>query len=197
MGWGPENGVFPKTLFFCLRVFWACMRAKPQFRQDFSLIFFKIAKTVFRAVPGLKHVSALRFWGLRYLCACMRAKPQFRQHSILTLLDIRAHVSARSGSDSVFFCLVKRFWIFVACMRPKPPFWHQLVLNLISLRVPRAYAHQRIHAQSIVTFVFQEHAITAASMPKPYNSVLIPRACARQRSHAQTIITFMFQEQHP
>ena len=161
----------------------------------------------------------------------MRAKPQFRQHCILTLLDIRAHVSARSVSDSfvfVFFCLVifpsrvfwvldfcrvharetlvsatfhlhafshscprfceKRlgqflslclschfvaaascgFWIFVACMRLKPQFWHQILLNsFISLRVPRAYAHQRIHAQTIITFVFQEQSITRASMPKP------------------------------
>ena len=158
----------------------------------------------------------------------MRAKPQFRQHFILTVLDIRAHVSARSGSDIFFFfCLVifpnrvlwvldfcrvhareipasatfylhafahscprfceKRFghffsalfilqfvaaasygfWIFVACMRPKPQFWHQLVLNLISLRVARAYAHQRVHAQSIITFVFREQSITRASMPKP------------------------------
>ena len=50
---------------------------------------------------------------------------------------------------------------------PKPKFWHQLLPNLISLRVPRAYAHQRIHAQSIITFVFQEQSITRASMPKP------------------------------
>ena len=117
MGWGPENGVFPKTSFFCLRIFWACMRAKPQFRQDFSLIFFKIAKMVFRAVPGLRHFSALRFWGLRYLCACMRAKPQFRQHFILTLLDIRAHVSARSGSDSFFFFF---FFVFLSCHFSQP-----------------------------------------------------------------------------
>ena len=188
---------------------------------------------VLRAVPGLRHFSALRFRGLRYFCACMRAKPQFRQHFILMLLDIRAHVSARSVSDSFFFffcspvfvmaffpagscgfwifvacmrtkpqfrqhfiftlfhirahvlreasrtvfvCFVHLvilsqprlvgFWIFVACLRPKPQFWHQLLPNLISIRVPRAYAHQRIHAQSIITFVFQEQSITRASMPK-------------------------------
>ena len=162
----------------------------------------------------------------------MRAKPQFRQHFILTLLDIRAHVSARSVSDILLFFFVlsffpagfcgfwifgacmraklsfgnilssrfshscprfceKRlgqffllfcfslclschfvaaascgFWIFVACMRPKPQLWHQLLPNLISLRVPRAYAHQRIHAQSIIPFVFQEQSITRESMPK-------------------------------
>ena len=43
----------------------------------------------------------------------MRAKPQFRQHFVLTLLDIRAHVSARSVSDS--FCS-----LFLSCHFSQP-----------------------------------------------------------------------------
>ena len=35
------------------------------------------------------------------------------------------------------------------------------------IRVPRAYADQSIHAQTMITFVFQEHTVTRASMPKP------------------------------
>ena len=37
--------------------------------------------------------------------------------------------------------------------------------NLI--RVPRAYDDQSIHAQTIISFVFPEHTMTRASMPKP------------------------------
>ena len=37
-----------------------------------------------------------------------------------------------------------------------------------SVRVPRTYAHQSIHAQTIISFVFQEHSLTSASMLKPY-----------------------------
>ena len=81
--------------------------------------------------------------------------------------------------------------------------------NRISVRVPRAYAHQRIHAQTTILFVFQEHTLTRGSMPKPqfrscsksirspehpcpkHNSVRVPRAYAHQRIHAQNIITFV------
>ena len=225
------------------------MRAKPQFRQHFSLFFFKIAKTVFRAVPGLRYFYALRFWELRYFCACMHAKPQFRQHFILTLLDIRAQVSARSGSDSFFFsffCLVifptrilwvldfchlharetpvsatfylqafshswprfreKRFgkfffalfilsfcrsrvlWVLDFCRVHAPeaavlaPVSSEFDFpscskslrspenpcpNLNNVRVPSAHAHQRTHAQTIITFVFQVHTLTKEPMPKP------------------------------
>ena len=118
------------------------MRAKPQLRQHFSFIFLKIAKAVLRAVPGLRHFSALRFWGLRYFCACMRAKPQYRQHFILTLLDIHAHVSARSVSDSFFrFFFLSffpagscEFWIFVACLRAKPQFRQHFIFTLFHIR---------------------------------------------------------------
>ena len=84
--------------------------------------------------------------------------------------------------------------------------------NHNSIRVPRAYAHQSIHAQTIISFVFQEHKLTRASMPKPqfrscfksirspehpcpnHNSVRVPRAYAHQSIYAQTIIPFVFQE---
>ena len=33
--------------------------------------------------------------------------------------------------------------------------------------VPRAYGHQGILAETIIPFVFQEHTVTRASMPKP------------------------------
>ena len=35
------------------------------------------------------------------------------------------------------------------------------------VRLWRAYADQSIHAQTIIAFVFREHTITRASMPKP------------------------------
>ena len=84
--------------------------------------------------------------------------------------------------------------------------------NRISVRAPRAYAHQSIHAQTIIPFVFQEHTLTRASMPKPqfrscsksirspehpcpnHNSVRVPRAYAHQGIHAQTTIPFVLQE---
>ena len=39
--------------------------------------------------------------------------------------------------------------------------------NHNSDRVPRVYGHRSIHAQTIIAFVFQEHAVTGESMPKP------------------------------
>ena len=39
--------------------------------------------------------------------------------------------------------------------------------NHNDVRVPRAYGSQSIHAQTIITSAFQEHAITRASMSKP------------------------------
>ena len=35
-----------------------------------------------------------------------------------------------------------------------------------TVRVPRAYADQSIRAQIIIPFVFHEHPLTRASMPK-------------------------------
>ena len=84
--------------------------------------------------------------------------------------------------------------------------------NHTSIRVPRAYAHQSIHAQTTIPFVFQEHTLTRGSMPKPkfhscsksirspehpcpnHNSIRVPREYAHQSIHAQTIIPFVFQE---
>ena len=40
-------------------------------------------------------------------------------------------------------------------------------LNRNNVRVPRACGHQSIHARTIIPFVFQEHAVIIASMPKP------------------------------
>ena len=205
------------------------MRAKPQFRQHFILTLLDICAHVsarsgsasfllFFLVLSFFPAGSCGFW----ICvACMLAKPQFRQHFIFLHFQIRAHGSARSVWD-IFFspCLSCHFvtaascefWIVVACMRPKPQFWQQLVLNLISLGVPRAYAHLSIYAQTIIPFVFQEHAIATASMPKPHfrscskcirspenpcpnhNSVRVPSAYDHERIHAQTIITFVFQE---
>ena len=223
----------------------------------------------------------------------MRAKPQFRQYFILKLLDIRAHVSARSGSDSFFvffflschfshpglvgfgflsracarnpsfgnilssgfftfvptvpreafrrvffalfilsFCRSRVLWVLEFCRVHAPeaavlapvssefdfPSCSKSLCspenpcpNHNSVRVPRAYAHERIHAKSIVRFVFQVHTLTRASMPKPserscskcirsrenpcpnHNSVRVPRAYAHERTRAKTIITFVFQ----
>ena len=39
--------------------------------------------------------------------------------------------------------------------------------NHNNVPVSRAYNYQSIHAQTIITFVFREHTITRASMPKP------------------------------
>ena len=39
--------------------------------------------------------------------------------------------------------------------------------NHNNVRASREYGDQSIHAQTIITFVFQEHTLTRASMPKP------------------------------
>ena len=157
------------------------MRAKPQFRQHFIL----------RLLDIRAHVSAraARTVLFAFFLSCQFSQPGFvvldfcRVHAHETPVSARFYLNALSHSCprfcekrfGQFFFLYCNFvaaascgfWIFVACMRPKPQFWHQLVLNLIFLRVPRAYTHQRIHAQSIITLVFQEQSITRASMPKP------------------------------
>ena len=69
-----------------------------------------------------------------------------------------------------------------------------------------------MHAQTILSFVFQEHPVTKASMPKAlfrscsksmrapehpcpnHDSVRVPRACGHQGIPAQTIIPIVFQE---
>ena len=62
-----------------------------------------------------------------------------------------------------------------------------------NVRAPRAYDHQSIHAQTIITFVFK--SIRSPEHPCPnHNNVRVPRAYAHQSIHAQTIITFVFQE---
>ena len=81
--------------------------------------------------------------------------------------------------------------------------------NHNSVRVSRAYGYQCIHAQTIIPFVFREHTVTSASMPKPYfrscfesirlpvhpcpnhTSVCVSRAYGHQCIHAQTIIPFV------
>ena len=120
-----------------------------------------------------------------YLHACSHSCPRFCEKRLGQFLSLclSCHFVAAASCG---------FWIFVACMRPNSQFWHQLLLKLISLRVPRAYAHQRIHAQTIVPLVFQEQSITRASMPN-HNNVRVPRAIDHQSIHAQTIMTFVFQ----
>ena len=58
--------------------------------------------------------------------------------------------------------------------------------------VTRAYGHttghQSIHAQTIITFVFQGHTVTRA--PSNHNNVRVCKAYGHQSFHAQTIITF-------
>ena len=44
---------------------------------------------------------------------------------------------------------------------------HHPCPNRNNVRVSRAYGYQSIHAETIITFVFQEHTVTRASMPKP------------------------------
>ena len=82
------------------------------------------------------------------------------------------------------------------------------------VRVPRAYgctsasmlkpwwrscsksirSPQRIHAQPMVTFVFQEHTVTAAHPCSNHGDARVPRAYGYQSIHAQTVVTFAFQE---
>ena len=120
-----------------------------------------------RAVPGLRHFSALGFWGLRYFGACMRAKPQFWQHFIVTLLDIRAHVSARSVSDSFFFfCLVifpsrvLSVFDFVACMRAKHQFRQHFIFTLFHIR---AHGSARSVSDIFFSLCLSCHFVAAAS----------------------------------
>ena len=166
------------------------MRAKPQFRQHFSLIFLKIAQTVLRAVPGLRHFSALRFWGLRYFCACMRAKPQFRQHFIFTLFHIRAHGSARSVSDSFFYFFFSALFVLSFCR--SRVLW---VLDFCRVHAPET----AVLAPVTPEFDFPSCSKSLRSPENPcpkHNSVRVPRAIDHQSIHAKTIVTFVFQSIH-
>ena len=73
----------------------------------------------------------------------MRAKPRFRQHFILTLLDMRAHVSARSGSDSFF-----RF--FLCCHFSQPGL---VGFGFLSRACARNPSFGNILSSSFFTFV--------------------------------------------
>ena len=62
------------------------------------------------------------------------------------------------------------------CTAHIPPWYepYTVVMRGVLLRcggkaahVPRAYANQSIHAQTIIPLMFQEHTLTRASMPKP------------------------------
>ena len=53
------------------------MRAKPQFRQHFSLIFLKIAQTVLRAVPGLNIFLPCVFGGFDIFARACARNPSF------------------------------------------------------------------------------------------------------------------------
>ena len=152
------------------------------------------ARTVFLFFLSC-HFSQPGLVGFGIFVARMRAKPQFRQHFIFTLLHIRAHGSARSVSDSFFFalfilsfCRSRVLWVLDFCRVHAP---EAAVLAPVSsefdfpsccksLRspespcpkhtnvcVPRAIDHQSIHAQTIITFVFQVHTITREFMAKP------------------------------
>ena len=142
--------------------------------------------------------------GLRYFCACMRVKPQFRQHFILTLLDIRAHVSARSVSDSFFFFF---FLVFLSCHFSQPGL---VGFGFLSRACARNHSFGNILFSRFFTFVpmvLREASRTVffalfilsfcrSQNPCPkHNNVRVPRAINHQSIHAQTVKTFVFQEQ--
>ena len=131
----------------------------------------------------------------------MRAKPLFRQHFIFKLFTFVPTVlreASRTFFVFRFFGLLifpsRVLWVLDFCRVHEPQFWHQLLPNLnfpscskslrspenpcpkhTNVRVPRAIDHESIHAQTIITFVFQVHTLTRESM-------------------AQTIIPLLFQE---
>ena len=51
-------------------------------------------------------------------------------------------------------------------LRPANRMVFQDYVCWLSVSVPRAYGDESIHAQSRIPFVFQEHRVTRASMPK-------------------------------
>ena len=153
-------------------------------RDPFFFFFFFFFSLFF--VLSFFPAGSCGFW---IFVACMRAKPQFRQHFIFTLVHIRAHGFSRSVSDFFFFILsqlrlVGFGFLSRACARNRslapvtPEFDFPSCSKSLrsrknpcpnhnNVRVPSAYAHQRIHAQTIIPFVFQEHTVTKASMPTP------------------------------
>ena len=91
------------------------------------------------------------------------------------LKDLRVWKSFAECSRQPFWMPVNKCWAGVlirlgnvqtimSCIRSRarPYEKHTRVRN------PRAYSDQSTHAQTILPFVFQEHTVTRASMPKPY-----------------------------
>ena len=77
-------------------------------------------------------------------------------------LSACAHVDTTSPveKDRLRMYLVERSLV-------DPAFGGHPCPNDNNVRAPRTFADQSIHAQTIITFVFQEHSITRAAMPKP------------------------------
>ena len=106
-------------------------------------------------------------------------------------------VSGRAGINSiamVMIILVREapgdlglFLMFFNVFHPCP--------NHDNVRLPRAYGYQCIHVQTITTFVFREHTVASASMPKPnHKKFRASRAYGYQCTHAPARMTFVFRE---
>ena len=178
------------------------MCAKQQFRQHFSLIFLlRIATTVLRAVPGLRHFLPCVFGGfdLFFARACAR-NPSFGNILLLKLLDIRAHVSARSVSDSCCSLFLSRHFsqpglvgfgfLPRACAR-NPSFGNILSSRFFHIR---AHGSARSIADSFFCFVY----LVFLSQPGLVGFGFLSRACAQNgslgTSYSRISFPFVFQE---
>ena len=108
------------------------------------------------------------FLGAWTFLACMRTKPQFRQHFILMFLDMRAHVSARSGSDTFFVFLSCVFfsqvlWVLDSCRvhARESPVSATFYLHVFSHSCPR-FCEKRL-GQFFVWLCLSCHFVAAAS----------------------------------
>ena len=125
----------------------ACAR-NPSFGNILSSGFFTFAPTVPR--EALRRV----FFALFILSLC-------RSRVLWVLNFCRVH-----APEAAVLAPVSSEFDFPSCSKslrsPENP-----CPKHNSVRVPRAYAHQRTNAQTIIMFVFQVHSLTRESMPKP------------------------------
>ena len=110
----------------------------------------------------------------------------FRRSRVLWVLDFcRVH-----APEAAVLAPVSSEFDFPACSKslrsrenPCP--------NQNKVHVPSAYAHQRIHAQTMITFVPSAYAHQRTHAKTMIT--FVPSAYAHQRTHAKTIITIVFQ----
>ena len=144
-----------------LSITWRPRKHASQWSEVILIIFWLRV----RQVPGLAghipiicrahtHNSVWKLVHSAYLAVGFQALSLFRLHAPQDRV-LREHTLIRASMAEPQFR---------SCSKTIP---EHPCPNHNSFHVPRAYADQSLAAQTIIPFVFQEHTVTRASMPKP------------------------------